>query len=140
MIHSANAYNQNKENNSGSIYSSTVTGNYTSSTNGGIMYKSMQFVYAGRKLDKGIASFLFFSDQFSKYQVDSSGVSPVKTFSSGAWARATTGFYLNNVFGKFSVITSAFYQFGKTNSGQKLSAGLLSGSLQYSFSKKYSAG
>src|SRR5205085_6831943 len=63
MLHLAAAFNQNKENASGTIYNSTPAGNYTSSTNGGTMYKSMQFLYAGRKLKNGNASFLFFTDQ-----------------------------------------------------------------------------
>jgi len=29
------------------------------------MYKSMEFLYAGKKLKKGNISFLFFGDQFS---------------------------------------------------------------------------
>src|SRR3954471_16548937 len=44
MLHLAAAFNQNKENASGTIYNSTPAGNYTSSTNGGTMYKSMQFL------------------------------------------------------------------------------------------------
>ena len=48
------AFNQNKENQSGTIYNSTPAGNYTANTNGGTMYKSMQFLYAGKKLKKAM--------------------------------------------------------------------------------------
>lgn len=136
MLHLAGAFNQNKENASGTIYNSTPAGNYTSSTNGGMMYKSMQFLYAGKKLKSGNASFLFFTDQFSKYRMDTVNNSTVKTFEQGSWGRATTGFYLNNTFNKFGVTASAYYQFGKTATSQQLSAFLLSGSAQYVFNKK----
>ncbi|WP_018615532.1 alginate export family protein [Segetibacter koreensis] len=137
MVHLAAAFNQNKENVSGTIYNSTPAGNYTSSTNGGTMYKSMQFLYVGKKLKNGNASFLFFTDQFSKYSTDSVNN---KTYQQGSWGRATTGFYVNNTFNKVGVTGSAYYQFGKTATSQKLSAVLLSAFAQYGFSKKINAG
>ncbi len=140
MVHLAAAFNQNKENASGTIYNSTPAGNYTSSTNGGSMYKSMQFLYAGRKLKSGSASFLFFTDQFSKYRMDSANGGTVKTFEQGSWGRATTGFYVTNQFNKTGVTASAYYQFGKTATSQNLSAALLSASAQYAFNKKLVAG
>jgi hypothetical protein len=140
MLHVAAAFNQNKENASGTVYSSTPAGNYTSSTNGGTMYKSMQFLYAGRKLKNGNASFIFFTDQFSKYRMDTVNNSAVKTFEQGSWGRATTGFYVNNTFNKVGVTASAYYQFGKTATNQKLSAVLLSAYANYAFNKKVSAG
>jgi hypothetical protein len=70
MFHIGAAFNQNKENSSGTIYNSTPAGNYTGNTNGGTAYKSMEFLYAGKKLKNGSASFLFFNDQFSKYSTD----------------------------------------------------------------------
>jgi hypothetical protein len=85
------------------------------------------------------ASFLF-SDQFSKYNMDSVNNTITKSFQSGTWARATTGFYLNNTFHHIGVTAAAYYQFGKTSYGQQLSAGLLSGFVQYLFDKKTSAG
>lgn len=138
MIHLGAAYNQNQENASGTIYNSTPPGNYTASTNGGSMYKSMQFLYAGRKLKKGNASFLFFTDQFSKYHTDTP--SNVKTFQTGTWTRATTGCYFSNTFNKTAVTAAAYYQFGKNAGGQSLSAGLLSGFVQYLFTDQLSAG
>jgi len=137
MLHLAAAFNQNKESASGTVYNSTPPGNYTATTNGGTMYKSMQFLYAGKKLQKGNVSFLFFSDQFSKYHNDSANV---KTFESGAWSRFTTGFYFNNSFNKINATAAAYYQFGKNATGQKLSSELLSAFAQYSFSKKFGAG
>lgn len=140
MLHLAAAFNQNKENSSGTIYNSVPAGNYTANTNGGSMYKSMQFLYAGRKLKSGTISFLFFTDQFSKYKMDTVNNSAVKTFQQGSWGRATAGLYLINTFNKVTAVASAYYQFGKTSTSQKLSAVLLSGYAQYAFSKKVSAG
>lgn len=141
MVHLAAAFNQNKENQLGTIYNSTPPGNYTSSTNGGNMYKSMQFLYAGRKLKNGTASFLFFTDQFSKYRMDTATTNgSVKTFEQGSWSRATTGFFVNNMFNKVGITASAYYQFGKTATNQNLNAVLLSAAGQYSFSKKWSGG
>ncbi|HWB27527.1 MAG TPA: alginate export family protein [Chitinophagaceae bacterium] len=137
VLHLAAAFNQNKENASGTIYSTVPPGNYSASTNGGAMYKSMQFFYAGRKLKNGTVSFLFFTDQFSQYRADSTNT---KTYKSGTWARAATGFYINNTFGKATVTGAAYYQFGKTATGQNVAAALLSGSLQYGVSKKFSVG
>jgi len=137
MFHGGVAYNQNQENASGTVYNSTPPGNYTSSTNGGNMYKSLEFFYAGRKLAKGNVSFLFLSDQFSKYNNDSTGN---KIFQSGAWSRSTTGFYFNDVYSRVGVTASAYYQFGKTSAGQKISAGLLSSFASYLFDKKTTAG
>lgn len=137
MLHLAAAFNQNKENAAGTVYNSAPPGNYTASTNGGSMYKSMQFFYAGRKLKSGTASFLFFTDQFSQYRMDSINV---KTYKSGTWVRATTGFYLNNTFGKANVSAAAYYQFGQTAAGQNVSAALFSAGLQYNISKQFSAG
>jgi hypothetical protein len=132
MIHLAGAYNQNKELASGTIYNSTPSGNYTSSTNGGVMYKSMQFLYAGRKLHSGKASFIFLSDQFSKPDTNVG-----KPFKNTVWTRATTGFYLNNTFlNKLALDASVYYQFGKTPTGQNLSAALFSGSVQYILNSK----
>ncbi|HEV3224487.1 MAG TPA: alginate export family protein [Puia sp.] len=139
-IHLAGAYNQNQENSSGTIYNPTPPGNYTASTNGGTMYKSLEFLYAGKKLNTGNISFLFFSDQFSKYNSDTLDNVISKTYQSSTWSRETTGFYLNNTFHKIGITASAYYQFGKSSSGQSLSAGLLSGFVQFLFNEKTSAG
>jgi len=139
-LHGAFAFNQNKENASGTLYNSTPAGNYTATTNGSSMYKSLQMLYAGKKLSHGNISFLFLSDQFSKYHNDTLNNIPSKTFEKGVWGRMTTGFYFTNSFHKFSTTASAYYQFGKTAAGQKLSAALLSGYVQYMLSKKLGAG
>jgi hypothetical protein len=137
LLHAAFAFNQNKENASGTIYSSTPPGNYTASTNGGTMYKSMQMLYAGKKLKQGNASFLVFADQFSKYHNDSLNA---KIFETGTWARFTTGLYFNNTFNKVTTTVSAYYQFGNNTTGQKLGSYLLSANAQYLFSKIFNAG
>jgi hypothetical protein len=139
-IHLAAAYNQNQENSVGTLYNPTPPGNYSASTNGGSMYKSLEFLYIGRKLKTGMASFLFFTDQFSKYSVDTVDNAAVKNYQSSTWARATTGFYFNNTFHKIGITAATYYQFGKSSSGQQVSAGLLSGFAQYFISNKLSAG
>ena len=138
LLHLGAAFNQNKEAASGTIYNSTPPGNYTANTNGGNMYKNMAFLYAGKKLSKGTASFLFFTDHFSKYYTDT--VTHLKVFDNSAWTRATTGLYFNNNFNKLLVTASAYYQFGHNYSGQKISAELLSTAMQYTFTKKFSSG
>ena len=138
MLHLGAAYNQNQENASGTVYNSTPPGNYTASTNGGSMYKSMQFLYAGKKLANGNVSFLFFADQFSKYHMDTVNSAPVKTFQTGAWSRATTGIYFNNKFQNTLVTASAYYQFGKNATGQDIAAALLSATLQQNLGKAFS--
>jgi hypothetical protein len=140
MIHLAAAYNQNQENNSGTVYNSIPPGNYPATTNGGSMYKSLEFLYISKKLKAGNVSFLFFSDQFSKYHSDTVDNVATKSFQSSIWARATTGFYFNNTFQKFGITGSVYYQFGKSSVGQSLNAGLVSGFIQYLFSNKFNAG
>lgn len=135
MAHLAGAFNQNKEGQSGTIYNNTPAGNYASTTNGGNMYKSMEFLYAGKKLSHGNVSFLMFADQFSKYQTDTVNNNTVKTFKAGSWGRTTTGVYFTNSFNKVGVTASGYYQFGKTATAQKLSAYLFSTSVQYVFNK-----
>jgi len=82
LMHAGVAFNQNQQNASGTIYNPLPPGNYPASTNGGSMYKSMEFLYAGKKLKKGNISFLFFGDQFSKYHSDSIG--SAKIFQTGS--------------------------------------------------------
>ena len=138
MLHFGAAFNQNKESASRTVYNSTSPGNYTATTNGGSMYKSMMFLYAGEKLKKGTASFIFFTDNFSKYYTDTA--TQLKVFNDRAWTRATTGFYFNNSFDQLALTSSAYYQFGNSYSGQQINAELLSVFIQYSFSKKFISG
>lgn len=139
LIHLGAAFNQNKENASGTVYNSTPSGNYTATTNGGSMYKSMVFLYAGKKMKRGTASFLFLNDHFSQYRIDPTTQAKIYP-DSNTWSRATTGFYLANNFNKVLLTASAYYQFGHNASGQKVSAELLSLAAQYAFSKKFNAG
>src|SRR3954465_5105211 len=134
MAHLGVAFNQNRENNATTTYTTATQGNYTSNTNGGAMYKSMQFLYVGKKLSKGNASFLFLTDQFSKYHTDSLNV---KTYEQGVVSRATTGVYFNNVYNKIGLTALAYYQFGKTSAMQKISGYLLSLYGQYALAKSF---
>lgn len=136
MLHLGAAFNQNKEAASGTVYNSTPPGAYAATTNGGSMYKSLLFLYAGRKLAKGNVSFLFLNDNFSQYHMDAAAV---KVYDTSTWSRTTTGLYYNNAFNKFLLTVSGYYQFGKTSAGQGLSAWLLSGQVGYAASKKFSA-
>ena len=138
IFHLGGAFNQNKESAAGTVYNSTPPGNYTATTNGGSMYKSMAYFYTGKKLSKGTASFLFFTDQFNKYYTDT--ITHSKVFDNGAWTRATTGFYVDTNFGGLQVTSSAYYQFGRNYKGEKLSATLLTAAIQFPFSKKISSG
>lgn len=140
--HAGVAYNQNAERKSGTVYNGTPVG-YPASTNGmGAMYKSMQFVYLGRRLPFGTASLLFFKDDFSRFSfaaTDSLKSAPV--YSDKVWSRFTTG---GNVFGtaikKVSFSVSAFYQGGHYREGTGLDEYLLSASFLYSVTSKISAG
>ena len=138
LLHFGIAYNQNAQNASGTVYNPIPPGNYTANSNGGDMYKSFEYLYADRKLNHGSFSFLFFTDQFSKYHIDS--VTHAHDYQSGVWARATTGFYFTNTFNKVNVSAEAYYQFGEDSTGQTVSSELLGASAQYAFSKKISIG
>lgn len=140
MVHAGFAFNQNKENVSDTKYNPTPAGNYAANTNGGSMYKSFEYLYADRKYEQGNVSFLFFSDQFSKYHNDLTNDVPLKVWDNGTWTRFTTGFYTTNNFNKINFSASAYYQFGENASGEKLSAALLSASAFYKVNKKFSVG
>ncbi len=69
LAHLGFAFNQNRELKAGNIYNGTPTA-YAAGTNGiGTLYKSMQFLYLGRKISTGNASFLFLKDDFNKYHM-----------------------------------------------------------------------
>jgi hypothetical protein len=139
MLHLGGAFNQNREAASGTIYNSNPPGAYAANTNAGSMYKSLAFLYAGKKLAKGSASFLFINDNFSRFRTDP--VTQLKVYpDTSTWSRATTGFFYNNVFNKLNLTASAYYQFGKNATGQNLSAHLLSTYLWYTPRKRFSAG
>ena len=137
MMHLGAAFNQNKENASGTVYNATPPGNYTANTNGGNAYKSLEFAYVSRKLDKGNLSFLFLADQFSKYHTDSV---KQKVWEAAANTRMTTGLYYSQQFNRVTYTAAAYHQFGTNGNGQTVSGSLLSGSFQYNISPLLSAG
>lgn len=140
--HLGAAYNQNAERKSNTIYNGTPTG-YTASTNGmGAMYKSMQFLYLGRKHFFGNSSVLFFKDDFSKFHYAAADVNKTTPiYDRGVWSRYTVG---ANLFGtakrKLGFAVSAFYQGGKYREGTSLSEYLISASTQYAVGRKLSVG
>lgn len=140
QLHAGGAFNQNRENASGTIFNSTPAGNYTAGTNGAVMYKSMGFLYAGKQLKGGSASLLFFSDQFNKFHTEGTGSSAVKVYDAGAWSRFTTGVYLNSRIKRLSFSTSAYYQFGHNATGQSLNAEMLNLLAMYPVSPAVTAG
>ena len=137
MLHVGAAYNQNRELLSGTLYHNTPPVAYAATTNGGSMYKSMAFLYAGKKLEGGNASFLFLNDAFSSYRNDP--ITAAKVYDSSTWSRATTGLYFTNTYGKTALTASAYYQFGNNQIGQKISAHLLTLAGMYAFNKRFSA-
>ena len=139
-VHTGFAFNQNKENASGTKYNSTPAGNYPATTNGGTMYKSMEYAYAGYKLKAGNISWLLVADQFSKYHTDVVNNIPTKIIDDGVWSRFTTGLFLLNKFNDFTITASAYYQHGKSAVGNKISGTLLSGAGFYSINKMFTAG
>jgi hypothetical protein len=146
MAHLGAAYNQNNEKKVGSTYVGTApTGapaGYGITTNGlGTMYKSMQFLYVGRKLHFGNASFLFFKDDFSKYTIDPNDPNKTPVYQKGVWSRYTFG---ANLFGtalrKITFGLSAFSQKGEYRDGTSLNEYLLSASAMYAVGRKVSVG
>lgn len=123
------AFNQNKELNSGSVYTGT-NALYPAGTNQiGTMYKSFQYAYLGRKFFFGDLSFLFFTDDFNKYTNVTSGTPAVttKVYGEGVWSRNTTGLYYNvNVTRKINLFGSYYYQGGHDKDGRSINANLAS--------------
>lgn len=130
QLHLGGAFNQNKENASGTAYNPVPPGNYPANTNGGQQYKSLEFLYVQKKN----LSFLFLADQFSKYTTDSTNV---KKWQPAAYNRMTAGLFYS---WQKRLTLSAYYQFGHTPLGERLSAALLSAAYQHPFSKQFSAG
>ncbi|WP_181954762.1 alginate export family protein [Chitinophaga lutea] len=127
VLHLGGAFNQNKENSSGTVYS-PVTG-YPANTNGSQQYKSLEFLYVQKKS----LSFLFLADQFSKYTTDSTNV---KKWQSSAYNRMTTGLFYS---WKKRITLAAYYQFGHTPAGENLSAALLSAAYLHPFGTRFTA-
>lgn len=137
-LHAGVAFNQNKESASGTVYNNTPLGNYTGNTNGGVMYKSLQFVYAGRQWAGGAASFLLLADQFNQYHFDTLANVVTKTYDKGVWNRVTTGLYVNHNFQQLGVTAGGYYQTGKNNAGQNLRAWMVNLLAAYQWSKQFS--
>ena len=142
MAHLGAGYNQNAERKSNTIYNGVPTA-YTASTNGmNTMYKSMQFLYVGKKLHFGNASFLFFKDDFSKFhfaETDINKTTPI--WDRGVWSRYTVGANLfGTAFRKLGFALSAFYQGGKYREGTSLDEYFLSASGSYAVGRKFSIG
>lgn len=142
IAHLGVAYNQNTERKSGTVYNGVPAG-YPANTNGmGSHYKSMQFLYAAKKLSFGTASVLALKDDFSRFSFTASDTlksSPI--YSDQAWSRFTAG---GNVFGsankKITFALSAFYQGGNYREGTKLNEYLLSASFLYASGPRFSFG
>lgn len=136
--HLGAAYNQNREQLSGQIYNGVPTG-YPAGTNGiGTAYKSLQYLYLGKKLKQGNASFLIVKDDFNRYSSDSLGA---KVWKKGTWNRVTLGPYLNTKIGKNLFLTaSAYLQTGKDKDGKILNASTVSLSTNYKLSPNFAFG
>ncbi|CAD0001815.1 alginate export family protein [Flavobacterium chungangense] len=137
------AFNQNKENNTGTIYNGTNSA-YGAGTNGiGTMYKSFQYAYLGRKFFFGDLSFLFFKDDFNKYTNVTSGTPAVttKVNGEGVWSRNTTGIYYNvNATRKLNFTGSFYHQGGHDKDGRSLSANMASITSTYQIGRKLFVG
>jgi hypothetical protein len=137
------AYNQNRELKAGTIYNGVPTG-YAAGTGGiGTAYKSLQFLYLGRKFFAGNASFLVIKDDFNQYtttpastSMPGTSVAATRTYTTDTWSRVTLGSYVNATFKKLNVKAEAYYQAGKDKDGRSLSGYLLSGAVTYTTSRK----
>lgn len=138
VLHLGVAYNQNREQRSGTIYDGVPNG-YPAGTNGiGTMYKSMQYAYLSKKWVAGSVSFLALKDDFQKYTLSETGA---KTFVPGTHSRITFGPYLQTSLGKaWNLTASAYYQSGKDKDGRKLNAYMYSLRGQYQAGKTFSVG
>ncbi|WP_031526336.1 alginate export family protein [Dyadobacter crusticola] len=136
--HIGAAYNQNREVRSGTLYDGVPVG-YPAGTNAiGTMYKSMQFVYFGKKTKTGKASFLIFKDDFQKYSKDSIGKKELKD---GTWNRITVGPYFETKLGKYwNLVANAYYQTGKDKDGLSLDAYLYSVRGLYNANSRFAVG
>lgn len=142
IAHAGAGFNQNSERKSGTAYNGVPAG-YPASTNGmASMYKSMQFIYLGRKLAFGSASLLAFKDDFSRFSfadTDSLKLKPI--YSNKTWSRLTAGGnFSGTVYKKLAFALSAFYQGGQYREGTELDEYLFSVSLMYAATSKFSVG
>ncbi|WP_138476440.1 alginate export family protein [Dyadobacter bucti] len=136
--HASFAYNQNRELKTGTLYDGVPNG-YPAGTNGiGTMYKSMVFLYVGKKLKQGTVSFLALNDDFQKYSLSETGT---KTMEKGTWKRITLGPYLQTNLGKrWNLAASAYYQTGKDKDGLSISSYMYSAKGMYAMNRHLSIG
>lgn len=136
--HLGAAYNQNREATAWQIYNGVPSG-YPAGTNGiGTAYKSLQFLYLGKKLKQGTASFLVVKDDFNRYSLDST---KAKLWQEGTWSRVTMGPYLTNKIGKnLDFTASAYWQTGKDKDGKSLNASTFSISTTYKVHPNFTVG
>lgn len=141
LAHAGVAFNQNSERKSGNVFNGTPSG-YTAGTNGiGTLYKSMQFLYLGRKFYSGNASLLFLKDDFNRYYIDNATPTPAKVWDQGVWSRLTVGGYVSaTVKKKLAVTASAYYQGGTDKDGVDMDAYLLSAYTLYPVTRKLNIG
>jgi Alginate export len=98
------------------------------STNGGNqMYKTMQYLYAAKTIDKTKISALIFKDDFGKFRVDSLSAGTEKVYGrrydvSGSNSRITAGALAVGAVKKFNFSVGAYFQTGKDRDGKDLSA------------------
>jgi hypothetical protein len=135
--HLGAAYNQNQERKTSTLFNGIPNG-YAAGTNGiGTLYKSLQFLYAGRKFKTGTASLLVLKDDFNQYHLDNG----TRIWDAGTWSRLTGGAYLSAaVFKNTSLTASAYRQGGKDRDGRKLASYLLSAAAMYSATPYFSVG
>jgi hypothetical protein len=138
MAHLGAANNQNREAAAGQLYNGVPAG-YPAGTNGiGTMYKSLQYLYLGKKLKVGTASFLVVKDDFNQYSTNATGT---KVLEKGTWSRVTVGPYLNTKLGKsLALNASAYLQTGKDKDGKTVRASTFSVSTLYQVYKGFAVG
>jgi hypothetical protein len=142
IAHLGAGFNQNGERKSNTIYNGVPVG-YPAGTNGiGAMYKSMQFLYFGRKQKLTSWSLLLFKDDFSKFHfagTDSLKKNPI--YEREVWSRVTTGAYITTSrINKLTFTGSAYYQGGRYRDGTPLNEYLLSAYSMYRITPKFAAG
>jgi hypothetical protein len=137
QAHLGAGFNQNQERKTTTLYNGIPSG-YAAGTNGiGTLYKSLQFLYAGRKFKAGSASLLFLKDDFNRYLPENGS----RVMVPGTWSRLTGGAYVSAApFKNVAFIASAYRQGGKDRDGRKLAAHLLSAAAQYTATPYLSVG
>jgi Alginate export len=141
-LHAGAAYNQNAERKSNTLYNGVPAG-YAAGTNGiASMYKSMQFVYAAKKLGIGTLSLLAFKDDFSKFhfaETDTDKKNPI--YESRSWSRFTIGsHFAGSGANRLTFSADAFYQGGHFREGTALGEYFFSLSALYASSDRTSVG